>query len=85
MPTDYEILKNILMPEVQSGRRPGFVSYDKYPFASMDIDDCFFVKNGVYASISVAKREAQKRLGRTFAIRGVGTVGAKTIGVWRTA
>lgn len=85
MPADYEIMKNILMPEVQSGRRPGFVSYDKYPFEAMEVEDCFFVKNGVYVCVSVAKREAQKRLGRTFAIRCVETASDKIIGVWRTA
>jgi hypothetical protein len=51
----------------------------KYPFDAMDVGDSFFVKGGVYKTLSASVRSAAHRMGRKFTCR----VYDDGIRVWR--
>lgn len=76
----YEIRKDVPIPTTV---REGFAKPSKYPFASMEVNDMFFVP-GAKKSFSSLASAAGKRLNRKFSTRAVTDNGVAGIGCWRT-
>ena len=77
----FEIVKNVPIPEKAMPRN---TKGSKYPFASMEVGDSFFVpkeKNTLATHASVVG----KRINMKFTTRMVDKDGVSCIGVWRTA
>ena len=76
----FAVVKNVPIPDKVMPRN---TRESKYPFATMDVGDAFFVpkdKNTLATHASVVGR----RLGRKFTTRMVDKDGVSCIGVWRT-
>lgn len=63
--------------------REGFSRPSKYPFATMDVGQMFFVPDAKKSFSSLASA-AGKRLGRKFTTRAVTDNGVPGVGCWRT-
>ena len=70
----YETLGKIPMPKQ---RRQG----DKYPWATMEIGECFVVRNCQMNQLGSTRHFAQRRTGRKFAFRQKD----KDVYVWRVS
>jgi hypothetical protein len=77
----FEVRKDIPMPVAT---REGFAKPSKYPFATMEVGDMFFVP-AAKKSFSSLTSAAGKRLGRKFSTRAVSENGVEGIGCWRVA
>lgn len=75
----FEVRSNIPMP---AATREGFSKPSKYPFATMEVGDMFFVP-GAKKSFSSLASAAGKRLSRKFSTRVVTDNGTEGIGCWR--
>jgi hypothetical protein len=75
----FEIRKGI---EIPAATREGFSKPSKYPFATMDVGDMFFVPAAKKSFSSLASG-AGKRLDRKFSTRAVSEDGVDGIGCWR--
>lgn len=75
----FDVRKNIPLP---TAVREGFAKPSKYPFATMDVGDMFFVPDAKKSFSSLASA-AGKRLGRKFSTRAVTDNGVEGIGCWR--
>lgn len=75
----FDVRKDIPLPATV---REGFAKPSKYPFATMDVGDMFFVPNAKKSFSSLASA-AGKRLSRKFSTRAVSDGGVDGIGCWR--
>lgn len=76
----FDVRKNIPIPETT---REGFSRPSKYPFATMEVDDMFFVP-GAKKSFSSLVSANGKKLKRKFVTRTVTVDGVVGLGCWRT-
>lgn len=75
----FEVRKDIPLP---AAVREGFSKPSKYPFATMEVGDMFFVPEAK-KSFSSLVSAAGKRLDRKFSTRSVSENGVTGIGCWR--
>lgn len=75
----FEVRSNVPMP---AATREGFSKPSKYPFATMEVGDMFFVP-AAKKSFSSLVSAAGKRLDRKFSTRSVSENGVTGIGCWR--
>lgn len=75
----FEVRSGIPLP---AATREGFSKPSKYPFATMEVGDMFFVPAAKKSFSSLASA-AGKRLGRKFSTRAATEDGVEGIGCWR--
>lgn len=75
----FDVRKDIPLPATV---REGFAKPSKYPFATMEVGDMFFVPTAKKSFSSLASA-AGKRLSRKFSTRAVTDNGVEGIGCWR--
>jgi len=75
----FDVRKDVPIPVAT---REGFSKPSKYPFATMEVSDMFFVPNAKKSFSSLASA-AGKRLNRKFSTRAVTDDGVSGIGCWR--
>lgn len=77
----YETFAGLEIPPVQRAGRRG----SKYPFATMDVGEMFFIPaDEVPKSFSSQRNAAQRRLSRKFVARRITLDGREGMGCWRT-